>query len=255
VRPSELEIRMPIRAVTLVLAGLLAAALVHADRVGAAPPLGSGESMADYLARHPEAIEDALGRYESSEAAAAAAKQKAAIKANAAILFNSTRQVTLGNPKGDVTVVEFFDYNCGFCKRALSDLLDLIKQDAKVKVVLKELPVLGPDSVAAARVAVAVHLQDPGGAKYLAFHQQLLGSRGRIDQARALATAAGLGLDMARLGRDMASAEATATLDEVRKLARQLGINGTPSYVIGDTVVIGAVGLRALTAEVAALRK
>jgi protein-disulfide isomerase len=242
-------------AMTLALAALLAVAALGLDRVAAGPRPGSGESMADYVARHPEAIEDALGRYESSEAAAAAARQKAAIKANAAILFSSTRQVTLGNPKGDVTVVEFFDYNCGYCKRALGDLLDLIKQDAKVKVVLKEFPVLGPDSVAAARVAVAVYLQDPSGAKYLAFHQQMLGSRGHADQARALAVAAGLGLDMARLGRDMASAEVTATLDEIRKLARQLGINGTPSYVIGDTVVIGAVGLRALTAEVAALRK
>jgi protein-disulfide isomerase len=244
-----------IGAITLALAALLVAAALGAEHVAAAPRAASGESMGDYLARHPEAIEDALGRYDTGQAAAEAAKQKAAIKANAATLFGSTRQVTLGNPKGDVTVVEFFDYNCGFCKRALSDLLDLIKQDAKVKVVLKEFPVLGPDSVAAARVAVAVHLQDPGGAKYLAFHQQLLGTRGHADQARALAIADELGLDMARLARDMASAEVTATLDESRKLARQLGINGTPSYVVGDTVVIGAVGLRALTAEVAALRK
>ena len=119
----------------------------------------------------------------------------------------------LGNPKGDVTLVEFFDYNCGYCKRALTDMIDLMKNDPKLKVVLKEFPVLGQGSVEAAKVAVAVRMQDKTGKKYLDFHQKLLGGRGQADKARALAVAKEVGIDMARLEKDMAS-------DEVKRLAR-----------------------------------
>ena len=111
---------------------------------------------------------------------------------------------------------------------------------------LKEFPVLGPGSVEAAQVAVAVRMQDKTGKKYLDFHQKLLGGRGQADKARALAVAKEVGLDMARLEKDMASDEVQATLEESLKLAEALGLNGTPSYVVGSDVVIGAVGLDAL---------
>src|SRR5262249_40681800 len=101
----------------------------------------------EYLTDHPEAIQDALDLLASRKAAAKAEQQKAAIKANGGELFSSPRQVTLGNRAGDVTLVEFFDYNCGYCKRALADLIQLMKSDPKLKVVLKEYPILGPDSV------------------------------------------------------------------------------------------------------------
>ena len=158
-------------------------------------------------------------------------------------MFTSPRQVTLGNPQGDVTVVEFFDYNCGYCKRAMTDMVELIKNDPKLKFVLKEFPVLGEGSVQAAQVAVAVRMQDKTGKKYLEFHQKLLGGRGQADKARALAVAKEVGMDMARLEKDMASDEVKATLEESFKLAEALGLNGTPSYVVGADVVIGAVGL------------
>ena len=104
------------------------------------------------------------------------------------MIFNSSRQVTIGNPKGDVTMVELFDYNCGYCKRALSDMLDMIKGDPQLRVVLKEFPVLGDGSTQAAQVAVAVRMQDrTGGKKYLEFHQKLLGGRSPADKSRALA--------------------------------------------------------------------
>jgi protein-disulfide isomerase len=118
-------------------------------------------------------------------------------------MSSSSHQVTLGNPNGDVTLVEFFDYNCGFCKRALSDMLTLLKQDPNLKVVLKELPILGPGSTEAARVAVAVRMQDPDGQKYLAFHQGLLGEPGPASKEKAHAAAQKLGLDMAQLESDM----------------------------------------------------
>jgi len=207
----------------------------------------------DYLAGHPEAIQEALDTLAARKAAAKAEQQKAAIKANGRELFSSKRQVTLGNRAGDVTLVEFFDYNCGYCKRALADLLELMKSDAQLKVVLKEYPILGPDSVEAARVAVAVRMQDAG-ARYLAFHRALLENRGRNDKARALAAAQEAGLNMARLQRDLASEEVTNSIDESTRLGKALAINGTPGYVVGDRVIIGALGEQVLKEGVAAAR-
>src|SRR5450755_4274946 len=129
----------------------------------------------DYLVGHPEVLQEAMAELEKRQAAEENEKAKAAVAANAETLFNSSRQVVLGNAKGDVTLVEFFDYNCHFCKGALPALMDLMKDDAKLKVVLKEFPVLGPGSMEAAKVAVAVRMQDKTGKKYLEFHQKLLG--------------------------------------------------------------------------------
>ena len=206
--------------------------------------------LRDYLIAHPEVIQDAMAELDKRQSAAEAEKHKATINQNAATIFSSPRQVVLGNPDGNVTFVEFFDYNCGYCKRAMDDMLTLLKDDPKLKIVLKEFPVLGPGSVEAAQVAVAVRMQDKTGKKYLEFHQKLLGGRGQADKARALAVAKDVGLDMARLEKDLASAEVKATLQESFKLAESLGLNGTPSYVIGDNVVVGAVGLDSLKEKV-----
>ena len=204
----------------------------------------------EYLLKHPEVLQEAIAELEKKQAVADAAKHRAAVKDNASLLFNSKRQVTIGNPQGDVTFVEFFDYNCGYCKRALDDMLTLMKDDPKLKVVLKEFPVLGPGSIDAARVAVAVRMQDKDGKKYLEFHRKLLSQRGPADKAHALAAAKDVGLDVARIERDIAGDEVKASLEEAFKLAERLGLNGTPSYVIGENVVIGAVGLAALREKV-----
>jgi protein-disulfide isomerase len=208
----------------------------------------------DYLLRNPEVLQEAIAELEKKQTAADAAKSKAAVKANATLLFSSPRQVTIGNLQGDVTMVEFFDYNCGYCKRALADMMELMKADPKLRVVLKEFPVLGPGSVEAAQVATAVRMQDRTGKKYLEFHQKLLNGRGQADRARATAVAKEIGLDMARLEKDMASEEVRASLAESMDLADKLGLNGTPSYVIGPDVVIGAVGLAALKDKIEAAR-
>jgi protein-disulfide isomerase len=207
-----------------------------------------------YLIAHPEVIQEVMTEIEKRQAEAEVEKHKEGVKQYSKVLFYSPRQVTLGNPDGDVTMVEFFDYNCGFCRRALADMLDLMKADPKLRVVLKEFPVLGPGSVEAAQVAVAVRMQDKDGKKYLEFHQKMLTSRGQADRARALAVAKEVGLDMGRLEKDMASDEVKETIDENLKMAEALGLNGTPSYVIGTDVVVGAVGLTALKEKVAAAR-
>ena len=130
-----------------------------------------------------------------------------------------------------------------------------MKSDPKLKIVLKEFPVLGPGSVEAAQVAAAVRMQDKGGKKYLEFHQKLLSGRGQADKARALAVAKDVGLDVARIEKDLASDEVKATIAESMKVAEALGLNGTPSYVIGKDVVIGAVGLEALRGKVETARQ
>ena len=208
----------------------------------------------DYLIAHPEVIQDAMAELDKRQSAADAEKHKETIKKSAQTLFSSPRQVVLGNPDGNVTFVEFFDYNCGYCKRAMDDMLTLLKDDPKLKIVLKEFPVLGPGSVEAAQVAVAVRMQDPTGKKYLDFHQKLLGGRGAADKARALAAAKEAGLDMAKLEKDLGSPEVKATLEENLKLAETLGMNGTPSYVIGKQIVIGAVGVDSLKEKISNAR-
>jgi protein-disulfide isomerase len=244
----------------LIAPALLALALAAAPQ--AAPAQGFSDTqrgdiekiVREYLIAHPEVLEEAMTELSKRQAAADAEKHEASVAKNSEAIFNSPRGVTLGNKDGDVTFVEFFDYNCGYCKRAMADMLDLMKTDPKLKVVLKEFPVLSQGSVEAAQVAVAVRMQDPSGKKYLDFHQKLLGGRGVADKARAMAAAKEAGLDMAKLEKDLASAEVKATLEENLKLAESLGMNGTPSYVIGKQVVIGAVGADALREKISTAR-
>ena len=205
----------------------------------------------EYLLSHPELLQDIMAELEKRQTAADVEKHRTAIKEHGPAIFTSAHQVNLGNPQGDVTLVEFFDYNCGYCRRAMSDMLELLKTDPKLKFVLKEFPVLGDGSVQAAQVAAAVRMQDKsGGKKYLDFHLKLLGGRGQADKARALAVAKEVGFDVARIEKDMASDEVKAQLQESFKLADALGLNGTPSYVVGSDVLVGAVGLETLKEKV-----
>ena len=219
------------------------------------PQRGEIETIVrNYLIAHPEVLEEATAELNKRQTAAEDAKHTAAVQRNAENIFNSSRGVIVGGAGGDVQFVEFFDYNCGYCKRAMSDMLTLMKDDPKLKVTLKEFPVLGPGSVEAAQVAVAVRMQDPTGKKYLDFHQKLLGGRGQADKEKAMAAAKDAGLDMNRLEKDLKSPEVRATLEENFKVAEDVGLNGTPSYVIGQQVVIGAVGLDGLKEKIGIAR-
>jgi protein-disulfide isomerase len=234
--------------------------------LAAAPQAASAQTFSDgqrgeieaviknYLLTHPEVLEDAMAELTKRQAAAEIEKHETSIAQNSEAIFNSPRGVLLGNKDGDVTFVEFFDYNCGYCKRAMADMLDLMKSDSKLKVVLKEFPVLSQGSVEAAQVAVAVRMQDPSGKKYLDFHQKLLGGRGPADKARAIAAAKEAGLDVGRIEKDLANPEVKATLDENFKLAEAMGMNGTPSYVVGKEIVVGAIGLEGLKEKIGIAR-
>jgi protein-disulfide isomerase len=246
-------------------AATVPAATSDAQNAPAAKPMASTFSddqrheiesiIKSYLVAHPEVLQDAMDALDKQQKQADADKAKTTIKAQNATIFNSPHQVVLGNPQGNVTMVEFFDYNCAYCKRALPDMMELLKTDSNLKFVLKEFPVLGPGSVEAAHVAVAARMQDSSGKKYIEFHQKLLGGRGPADKEHALAVAKEVGFDMPRLEKDMDSDEVKATIDEDMKIADALGVSGTPSYVIGDEVIVGAVGLDALRDKIKDKRK
>jgi protein-disulfide isomerase len=228
------------------IAGALAVVAAGAAQAQSFTPQQRGEIetiIRDYFIKHPEMIEEL-------QALAQTEKLKRVISENKQALFNSPRQVTIGNPNGDVTMVEFFDYNCGFCKRALDDMMTLIKDNPNLRVVLKEMPVLSQGSMDAAQVAVAVAMQDKSGKRYLDFHQKLLSGRGQADKARALAVAKEVGADMAKIEKDMNGGEVKAALQESFALAEALGFQGTPSYVIGNEAVVGAVGVKDLQAKI-----
>jgi protein-disulfide isomerase len=206
----------------------------------------------DYLIANPEVIRDAIDALQRQQDAAQVAAQVALIDENRDLLFASERQVVVGNPDGDVTLVEFFDYNCGYCRRAQADVERLIADDPNLRVVLKEFPVLGEGSMLASQVSIAVRILAPEQAG--AFHDALIAQSGQVDADVALAVAEELGLDRARLIETMRSDEVRATITEVYGLAEQLSLTGTPSYVTDGNVAIGAIGYDALKAVIASAR-
>lgn len=201
-----------------------------------------------HLISNPEIIRDAINELQRKEFEADLAAQKTAISDDADLIFASSRQAVLGNPEGEVTLVEFFDYNCGYCKRAHADMKRLLEDDPKLRVVLKEFPVLGDGSVEAAHVSAAVNIAHPE--KFSDFHDALLLGPGRINGDRALAVAEEMGLEMDKIRELVPSEEVKATIDEVYALAEKLSLTGTPSYVTAKEVVIGAVGYDALKSKI-----
>ncbi|NBN62360.1 thioredoxin domain-containing protein [Microvirga tunisiensis] len=242
------------RLIAAVAGALMFLPLLAAPLAAQTPDKAAIEAIVkEYLLANPEVVRDALIELDRREKAAAEAAAAKLVSDNSSLLFNSTRQVVLGNPKGDVTLVEFFDYNCGYCKRALSDMERLIEEDKNLRVVLKEFPVLGQPSIEAAQVAIAVNIAAPE--KYADFHAALLGNRGKADMAVAVEMAKAAGVTQQDLEKAMASGEVMATLEEVYGLANQLGLTGTPAYVIGKDVIPGAVGYDTLKETIAAVRK
>lgn len=199
----------------------------------------------EVLVKNPEILIEAMNALETKQQAEAGKAAKAAIAANRKAIFDDGVSYVAGNPKGDVTIVEFFDYRCGYCKQVQPSLMTLLKEDSKVRLVLKELPVLGPESVVAARAAVAAMEQNQG-AKYLDFHNAMMEFRGQITEAEVLRLAAAAKLDIAKLKADMAAPKTEQILRANLALADTLGIQGTPGFVIGDQLVPGAVPLETL---------
>ncbi|MDB5525698.1 MAG: DsbA family protein [Rhizobium sp.] len=210
-----------------------------------------GAIVRDYLIAHPEVLIEVQQALEKKQDEARMAQAKTAVQQNHDEIFNSPADLSLGNPKGKVTIVEFFDYNCGFCKRAMPDMDALIKSNPEVRFVLKEFPILGQDSIAAHRVSDAFRHVAPE--KYGQFHRELLGGEAHANEARALEVAASLGVSEEQIRAQMEKTPSEKTVKSTYALAHKLGITGTPSYILGDEAVFGAVGAEALSQKVANL--
>jgi protein-disulfide isomerase len=207
----------------------------------------------EYLIANPEIlveVQNALTAKREKEEKVARTK---ALSESSSDIFNAAIDPIIGNPNGNVTVVEFFDYNCGYCKRALSDMDAMVKADPNLRFVLKEFPILGEDSVKAHTVAKSFRKLMPD--KYAEFHRELLGGEGRADEARAMQVAVGLGAKEADLRKGMEDPAISAAFAKNSEIANALNITGTPSYVIKDDVVFGAMGAEVLSEKVANVRK
>lgn len=211
-----------------------------------------GQFIKEYLIQNPEIMLDVQNALQAKQEAARTQASTEAVAANKKAIFSDTGDMILGNPKGDVTIVEFFDYNCGYCKHALSDMNEIIDADKNVRFVLKELPILGPDSMAAHKVSYAFKALAPE--KYGEFHRALLGGDVRATEERAIEVATSLGVKEDALRKQMADKPNDASVKDVYQLAGTLGITGTPSYVIGNEAVFGAVGAEALEEKIGNVR-
>ncbi|WEX07080.1 DsbA family protein [Chelativorans sp. AA-79] len=207
----------------------------------------------EYLLSNPEILLEMQSALEEKMKNQQAQASQQAIAGSAEQIFQSAHDGIIGNPDGDVTIVEFFDYNCGYCKRALSDMEALLAKDGNLRFVLKEFPILGPDSHAAHVVSMAFRKLAPE--KYGEFHRRLLGSQGRANEETAMRIATDLGVEEAALRESMKDPEIEKAFAETYQLANTLQINGTPSYVVGQEVVYGALGQDHLTEKIAAARQ
>jgi protein-disulfide isomerase len=205
----------------------------------------------DYLMQNPDVLIEALRAAEDKANSDADAKAVQVLKDRRHEVLDDPATPVGGNPQGDVTIVEFFDYRCPYCKQAQPALQALLDQDHELRFVYKEMPVLGAPSVTAARAALAARLQG----KYESFHAAMMGTKGQITDEVVYQVAGSVGLDIDRLKRDMASPEIDQALKANLALANALDIRGTPGFIIGEHIVPGAIDLDALKNLVADARK
>ena len=195
-----------------------------------------GDIIKDYLIKNPEIMFEVQNAFDKKSKKEQDTELKAFMATNARAIYRSPGSSVAGDPDGDVTVVEFFDFNCAYCKRGLLEVQKLIHKDKKVRFVFKELPILAKGSEEAARVAIAAKRQG----KYWEFHQAMLSSKSQANEVSALKTAEFLGLDMDKIKTDMASSAVRKELQGGLLLAKQLGVNGTPHFLVGDRSILGA---------------
>ncbi|WIY54284.1 thioredoxin domain-containing protein [Devosia sp. YIM 151766] len=231
---------------------------VLAEQVAEAPapamvdPAALNPLIEDFLMSDPKvlqrlsvALEDTL-RVEEEE------RTKVAMTDFRDAIFHAPDQIVIGNPDGDVTLVEFFDYNCGYCRAALPDMAALLAEDPNLKVILKEFPILSNESIDAARIGVLVSETE---ADYWTFHQTLFSSRGKVDKAVALQAATEQGLSPIDLELRMGEEQVARTIQKSYEIAQALGITGTPTYIIGNEIIPGAIGADELRSRIANMRE
>jgi protein-disulfide isomerase len=246
-------------------AGFVSGSTVNADelpsvvKVADTAPFSSAADKAaieaivhDYLVKNPEVMLEVQDALEKKQSEAQRVAQQNVVEGSAKQIFDAPYDGIVGNPDGKVTIVEFFDYNCHFCKGAMADMQALVKENKDLRFVLKEFPILGEDSAKASVVSMAFRKLMPE--KYGDFHQELLGGKGRADEEKAIKIALSLGADEAALRKGMKDPAIQQDIQSTYDLANKLSISGTPSYVVGDEVVAGALGKKVLDEKLANMR-
>ena len=206
----------------------------------------------DVLMNDPTILRRMSEKLAADERVAARTAQKQLLEAHRAAIYDAPGNVVLGNPQGDVTLVEMFDYNCGYCRQAVPDLATLIAEDPDLRVILKEFPILSQGSLEAARVAVLV--ADDEALDYWEFHRRLFSNRGQIGTEAALDVAEQIGGNRMELMVNMNGRLAGDAIEASYQLAQALNITGTPTYIIGDELIPGAIGLDVLRGKIANMR-
>ena len=230
--------------------------MIAADKAGtpvaALDPSQVNTMIETYLMDDPAILQRMADKLNSEKRVAARTAQKNLLAANYAAIYEDAGNVILGNPEGDVTLVEMFDYNCGYCRQALPDMAALLAEDPNLKIILKEFPILSDGSVQAAKVAVLVNEDDK--LDYWAFHQKLFSTRGQVGADQALNAAEEVGGNRVALMIDMNGGAVSDALQKSYALAQALNITGTPTYIIGDELIPGAIGLDVLKTKIANMR-
>lgn len=238
-RPISLAAILQVFGCFTVAIGMLHNVVARADDVdfSAAEAQQIKGLVREYILENPEVIAEAITLLQAKQETAKSDRQQANLRQLQPALLNPPENTIIGNPDGDVTVVEFFDYNCGYCKSMFETVLDTLQDDKELRLVLIEFPILGPNSIAASKAALASRNQD----LYGPFHQAMLTHRGSLNETTIMTLARGVGLDIDQLQADMKDPEIDQIIERNRGLAQQLEINGTPAFVVGNALVPGAV--------------
>jgi protein-disulfide isomerase len=248
---------MAYRSLALLLSGIAVLAGLASSPGQAADPVTPEQKEAferiihDYLLQHPEVLVQALQSAEDKMKAESEADTRTALAEKHQALVADPTSPVAGNPNGDVTIVEFFDYRCPYCKEVEPSLEALLRDDGKIRIVYKEFPILGKDSVTATRVALAAVKQG----RYDAFHAAMMATKGHIDQQVVMQVAKTAGLDLDRVKKDMQGQDVDDIIKRNYDLAQSLDIKGTPAFIIGGELVPGAIDIAALKEKIAAARK
>ncbi len=212
-----------------------------------------GAAVRAYLLENPEVLMEAIAVLEQRQAEAQVAGDADLIAVNAEDIFNDGYSLVMGNPDGDVTIVEFLDYRCGFCKRAFPEVKELVESDGNIRFIIKEFPILGEDSLLASRFAISTQILF-GDEAYAQLHDELMTMRANVSEASLIAVAEGLGLDGQAILDGIDNPVINQAIGANHGLAQRLQITGTPGFVIGDQMLRGYVPLEGMQQVVAQVR-
>ncbi len=228
---------MRLKALLLSAVMMTAPLAVQAQSLNDAQKTEMGDVIRAYLLEHPELLREMAEKLEAKDRDAEQTARTEGLEKNKDVIFKLAGDAVVGNPQGDVTVIEFLDYNCGWCKKSVKEVASLVAADPKLRIVMKEFPIFGENSEHAARAALASKKQG----KYWELHQALFAHEGQVTKDVVNETAKGLGLDMAKLEADMKSPEVLDTIAANYDLAKSLALNGTPAFIIDTNVVPGYI--------------